>query len=297
MTGLPHGPHPAGGMVSDPGDRVTSAPYPSAHRDGLTRSSRPRPPRPHRADSVPRVVHCPRTIHRPWEDEIMSTYVLHIGRNGGAYGVRERTEDLLIWQAEDAGASSAAYLVAFLNAHARHLGAHQARRAARRVRFDAAARAGPTTNSPSTRATTTSGRADHGRVAGLVDGPGRIRPGPAPHERRSTPDRRQRTAHRRQHRATGGRPRWPGGWPAPARRPRSGWPITTGRPRSGAARAPARSAARAPPAAARGSRASRSGAAAGRPGRCPTPTRPTSGPTEPSGAVTVGTGSRPHRVA
>ena len=58
----------------------------------------------------------------------MSTYVMHIGRNKGAYGVRERTEDLLIWQADDASASSAAYLVAFLNAHARHLGAHEVRR-------------------------------------------------------------------------------------------------------------------------------------------------------------------------
>ena len=58
----------------------------------------------------------------------MSTYVMHIGRNAGAYGVRERTEDLLIWQASDASASSAAYLVAFLNAHGRHLGAHEARR-------------------------------------------------------------------------------------------------------------------------------------------------------------------------
>jgi hypothetical protein len=59
----------------------------------------------------------------------MSTYVMHIGRNAGPYGVRETTEDLLVWQAPDASASSAAYLVAFLNAHARHLGAHQARRA------------------------------------------------------------------------------------------------------------------------------------------------------------------------
>ena len=58
----------------------------------------------------------------------MSTYVMHIGRNGGAYGVRETSEDLLIWQAEDASASSAAYLVAFLNAHARHVDAAQARR-------------------------------------------------------------------------------------------------------------------------------------------------------------------------
>lgn len=58
----------------------------------------------------------------------MSTYVMHIGRNGGAYGVRETTEDLLVWQAADASASSAAYLVAFLNAHARHLGAHEVRR-------------------------------------------------------------------------------------------------------------------------------------------------------------------------
>ena len=53
----------------------------------------------------------------------MSTYVMHIGRNGGAYGVRETTADRLIWQAEDASASSAAYLVAFLNAHGRHLDA------------------------------------------------------------------------------------------------------------------------------------------------------------------------------
>jgi len=57
----------------------------------------------------------------------MSTYVMHIGRNGGAYGVRETTADRLIWQAEDASASSAAYLVAFLNAHGRHLPADRAR--------------------------------------------------------------------------------------------------------------------------------------------------------------------------
>jgi hypothetical protein len=59
---------------------------------------------------------------------IMSNYVMHIGRNGGSYGVREVSEDLIVWQSADASASSAAYLVAFLNAHARHLGAHQARR-------------------------------------------------------------------------------------------------------------------------------------------------------------------------
>jgi hypothetical protein len=59
----------------------------------------------------------------------MSTYVMHMGRNGAGYGVHEKIEDLRVWEASDASPSSAAYLVTFLNAHARHLGAHEVRRA------------------------------------------------------------------------------------------------------------------------------------------------------------------------
>lgn len=58
----------------------------------------------------------------------MSNYVMHIGRNGGDYGVREVGTKLLVWQSQEASASSAAYLVAFLNAHARHVDAGRARR-------------------------------------------------------------------------------------------------------------------------------------------------------------------------
>jgi uncharacterized protein YecE (DUF72 family) len=58
---------------------------------------------------------------------IMSNYVMHIGRNGGSYGVREVGTELLVWQSELASASSAAYLVAFLNAHARHRSAADVR--------------------------------------------------------------------------------------------------------------------------------------------------------------------------
>lgn len=58
----------------------------------------------------------------------MSNYVMHIGRNGGDYGVREVGTKLLVWQSDDASASSAAYLVAFLNSHARHVPASDVRR-------------------------------------------------------------------------------------------------------------------------------------------------------------------------
>jgi hypothetical protein len=57
----------------------------------------------------------------------MSTFVMHHTQQ--LYGVRERTEDLLVWQSADASASSAAYLVAFLNAHCRNVPAHDVRRA------------------------------------------------------------------------------------------------------------------------------------------------------------------------
>lgn len=56
----------------------------------------------------------------------MSTFIMHHVQQN--YGVKETTEDLLVWQAADASASSAAYLVAFLNSHCRHIGAHEVRR-------------------------------------------------------------------------------------------------------------------------------------------------------------------------
>ena len=59
----------------------------------------------------------------------MSTYLIHMGHNATGYGVHEKIEDLRVWQAADANPSSAAYLVTFLNTHARHLGAHEVRRA------------------------------------------------------------------------------------------------------------------------------------------------------------------------
>lgn len=57
----------------------------------------------------------------------MSTFVMH--HTAQNYGVREKNEDLLVWQSVTASASSAAYLVAFLNAHCRDVPAHAVRRA------------------------------------------------------------------------------------------------------------------------------------------------------------------------
>lgn len=54
-----------------------------------------------------------------------SSYKIHMSKAG--HGVKESTEDLLVWQAGDASASTAAYLVAFLNAHAREVPAHRVR--------------------------------------------------------------------------------------------------------------------------------------------------------------------------
>lgn len=52
-------------------------------------------------------------------------YVIHHGNRG--YGVRAVAQDMIVWQALDASAGSAAYLAQFLNSHARHLPASQVR--------------------------------------------------------------------------------------------------------------------------------------------------------------------------
>lgn len=54
-----------------------------------------------------------------------SRYVLH--HSAAGYGVKETTEDLLVWRSPAASATSAAYLVTFLSSHAIDLPAHEVR--------------------------------------------------------------------------------------------------------------------------------------------------------------------------